>query len=485
MAERVPDLEALRDEARGDADRVLVIDAGSTARSPWAFAGAFAPVEGFPRLDAIESTEPSAVAAAAEHDPARTLYVVASRTGAALETNLIFDLLYERARERLGEGGAGRRFLAVTEEGSALATEAAKRRVRAIVAADPRTPADFAPLSPFGLLPAALVGLPIQEVLARASRMAEACRAPGAENPGLLLGAALAAEALDGRDKLTISVPDALSGLGTWIEGLVGAATGKDGKGLVPIGGEPLGGPEVYGSDRVFARIDLADAPDTQADHRLATLVEHGHPLMGFVLQEPADLGAEIFRWEFAAAVAGKMLSVNPFDEPDLADARNRTSRILAGAAPERSVAEAQRKDAAQAIASIRPGDYFAVSAFLPDRPAIAEAIARLRLAVRAARRVATVGGFAPRIQHVAGQIQKGGPNRGVFLQLLGPAEPPLPIPGRPWGFETVFEAQADADLEALAARGRRVARVRVDGDAEKAIGRLAEAAARERAVGV
>src|SRR5262249_9997172 len=196
---------------------------------------------------------------------------------ATLETNLVFDLLYERARQALGDEGAGRRFLAVTEEGSALATEASKRRVRTIVAADPRTPADFAPLSPFGMLPAALVGLPIEELLGRAGRMAEACRAAGAENPGLLLGGAIAADALEGRDKLTISTPALLSGFGAWIEALIGAATGKDGKGLVPIGGEPLGGPEVYGSDRVFARIDLAEAPDTGADHRLATLVEHGH----------------------------------------------------------------------------------------------------------------------------------------------------------------------------------------------------------------
>jgi len=485
MAERLPELEKLRDELRGDADRVLVVGAGSAAFSVWSFARAFAPVEGFPVLDAIDSTEPSAVAAAAAHDPARTLYVVASRTGATLETNLIFDLLYGRAVESLGEEAAGRRFLAVTEEGSALATEAAKRHARGVVASDPRTPADFAPLSPFGLVPAALAGLPVEDLLVRASRMAEACHAAGAENPGLLLGAAIGAEVLEGRDKLTVSVPAAYAGFGAWIGALVGAATGKDGKGFVPILGEPLGGPEVYGADRLFVRVDPAGAADTEADHRLATLVEHGHPLAGFVVQEPVDLGAEIFRWQFAAAVAGHLLSVNPFDEPDLADGRNRTSRILSGGAAEESVAQAEREDAARMLSSIRPGEYLAVTAFLPERPAIAEAIERLRLAVRAARRVATVAGFAPRIQHAAGQVQKGGPNRGVFLQLLGAAEPRLSIPGRPWGFDTVFAAQADADLEALKARGRRIARVRVGGDAEGAIGRLAEAAARERPVEV
>jgi len=405
---------------------------------------------------------------------------VASRTGSTLETGLLFDVLFERAGRRLGDA-AGQRFVVVTEPGSALSTEAGRRRVRAVFPADSRTPGDFSALSHIGLVPAALAGIDVTELVARAQRMAEACRAPGAENPGLLLGAALGAEAAAGRDKLTLSMAAPLGRFGTWIEALLSAATGKDGKGIVPIEGEALGPPPLYGFDRFFVRCQTAGTEGSPDDQALATLVEHGHPLAGFVLRDSLDLGAEFFRWEFAAAVAARRLAVNPFDEPDLADSRSRASRILAGSPPEPAVAEREAPGTfAELLGTIRPGDYFAITAFLPEDPPVVAALEELRLTVRRTKRVATCLGFGPRAQHVAGQLQKGGPNRAAFLQLTGEPEKSLPIPGRPWGFEDVFAAQADGDLEALLARGRRVARVRLGEDAVRGIEDLTAAASRE-----
>ena len=484
MTELVPGLEKLAAAIRTEADRVVVVGAGGAALAPWALAGILEPAEGFPALSVLDTTEPSAVAAAVGgFDPARTVFVISSRTGAILETNLLFDVLFEKASKALGEAAAGQRFVAVTEPGSALATEAGKRRARAVIPADPRTPSVFGALSPFGLVPAALAGRRIRDVLDRAGRMAEACRAPGTENPGLLLGAALGAEAAAGRDKLTLSAGREVRGFARWLEALVGSATGHDAKGIVPVEGEPLGAPDVYGSDRVFARFELAGAPDAAADQRLATLVEHGHPLLGFVLRDELDLGAEIYRWQFASAVAGRLLAVNPFDESDQADVRNRASRILAGGSLEPAAAAASADGGfARLLASIRPGDYFAISAYLPETPDAAAAIEALRLAVRGSKRVATTAGFGPRVQYAAGQVQKGGPPRGASLQLTAAAAADLPIPARPWGFGTVFAAQADAELEGLVARGRRAVRVRLGADPASGIAGLTAAVARESA---
>jgi transaldolase / glucose-6-phosphate isomerase len=481
MTPAARELAPLAAELKGEADRVLVLAAGGAALAARIVEGCFAPAEGFPALSTLDSTEPSAVAAAAAaHDPARTIYVVASRTGTTLETNLLFDFFFDAAARTLGDGAAGRRFLAVTEPGSAVATAAEKRGARKILDADPRTPANFAALSHFGLLPAALVGVDVAELVARAARMAEACRAAGAENPGLLLGAALGAEALEGRDKLTLSTARALDAVGAWIEGLMASATGKDGKGIVPVIGEALGSPEVYGDDRVFVRAELSGQSDDRAGQRLATLVEHGHPLIGFVLQDTLDVGAELFRWQFAAATVGRLLSVNPFPEPDLAGARDRASRILSGAKPEGDAGP----DASlpELFASMRPRDYFAIVAFLPERPAVAQALARLRLAVRNGRRVATTLAYGPRAHHVVGQLHAGGADRGVFLALSAESTAALPIPGRPWGFESVFAAQSEAEYEALRERGRRAGRIRFGSDPEASVDELTAAVGRRGA---
>lgn len=484
MPERLPEtaqaVKALAREAAAGSDRVLLLASGAPACAARLFAGSFPRAEGFPSLSVLDTTEPTAIAAAAAaHDPSRTLFVVASRTGAILETDLLFDFFFGHAERALG-AGAGKRFLVATEAGSAMATAAAKRHVRAVVNADPRAPGAFGSLTQLSLLPLALLGADVAAFAAGALRMAEACRTAGLENPGLALGASIGSEALAGRDKLTISVGPGIAGMARWIETLVAGALCREGRGVVPIAGEPLGGAAEYGADRFFVRGEAPDAPEPEAAHRLATLVEHGHPLAGFVLREPADLGAELFRWQFAAAVAARLLGLNPFDETDARDARDRASRRLAGTSDEApSPPEEGPAALRRLLETLGPRGVFAVSAYLPERPETAAAIEKLRLAVRAAKKVATAGGFAPAFERASGQAHQAGPD-GVLLQLVGPPGEPLPIPGRPWDFGQVLRAQADGDLEALRARGRRAARIALRADPAPEIAALAASVSSE-----
>jgi hypothetical protein len=309
--------------------------------------------------------------------------------------------------------------------------------------------------------------------------MAEACRAAGLENPGLALGASIGSEALAGRDKLTVSAGPGVAGMARWLEGLVAGALCREGRGVAPIVGEPLGGPAEYGSDRFFVRCEASDAEEPEVDHRLATFVEHGHPLAGFVLREPAELGGELFRWQFAAAVAARLLGLNPFDESDARDARDRASRRLAGAVSEHEAPEAGPAALRRLLETLGARGLFAVSAYLPETVENAAAIERLRLAVRAAKKVATAGGFAPGFERASGQAHQAGPD-GVLLQLVGPAGAALPIPGRPWDFGRVLGAQADGDLEALRARGRRAARMVLGSDPAAEIAALAASVSAE-----
>ena len=477
MPERLPAaadaLKGLARDAAAEADGVLLLASGAPAFAARLFAGSFPPAEGFPSLSVLDTTEPSAIAAAAaSHDPSRTLFVVASRTGAILETDLLFDFFFDHAQRTLGEA-AGKRFLVATEAGSAMATAAAKREVRAVVSAEPRSPGAFGSLTQLALLPLALLGADVAGLAAGALRMAEACRAAGLENPGLALGAAIGSEALAGRDKLTISAAPGVAGMARWIEALVAGALCREGRGVVPIAEEPLGGAAEYGADRFFVRFEVSDSEASEVDHRLATFVEHGHPLADFALRAPADLGGEIFRWQFAAAVAARLLGLNPFDESDARDARDRASRRLAGTSDEAPAPEEGPAALRRLLGTLGPRGVFAVSAYLPERAETAAAIQTLRRAVRAAKKVATTGGFAPAFERASGQAHQAGPD-GVLLQLVGPPGAPLPIPGRPWDFGQVLRAQADGDLEALRARGRRAARITLGGDAASEIAALA-----------
>lgn len=468
IAPTLGDLVSFVEETRSGTDRVVVLGMGGSSLAPFVFSRAFGAKPGYPRVEVLDSTEPSAVeATAARSDPSRTIFVVSSKSGTTLEPNIFFDYFFDLATRELA-GKAGERFVVITDPGSALETVARSRRVRRIFPGDPQIGGRYSALSNFGLVPAAFQGVDVRGLVARAQTMAEACKAPGAVNPGLLLGAALGAEALAGRDKLTFSIGPPADRFGMWLEQLIAESTGKEGKGILPVEGEALGAPEVYGSDRFFVRYDAGGRSDAAADARVSSLVQHGNSVASLVLKDALDLGAEMFRWEFATAIAGRVLGINPFDQPNVQEAKDRTNAILSGAAPRIPAAAAAGVDQealAELLASIRPGDYFAITAYLDDTPETEAALQSIRIQVRNAKRVATTVGYGPRFQHSTGQLHKGGPPSGVFLQITRAPAAQAPIPGKPWGFAEVIAAQAEGDLASLQSCGRRVLRASLSTD--------------------
>ncbi|MEP7133281.1 MAG: glucose-6-phosphate isomerase [Acidobacteriota bacterium] len=460
-----------------DADRVVVLGMGGSSLAPLVFADSFPRRSGYPALEVLDSTSPEAVLEVTRGAaPARTLYVVSSKSGSTLEPNIFFDYFYDAARSELGDK-AGNRFLVITDPGSALEKEAGRRGVRRIFPGDPTIGGRYSALSNFGIVPAALAGIDVVELLRRARAMAQACRNPGEENPGLALGAAMGSLALAGRDKLTFDVGSPIPRFGMWIEQLVAESTGKEGKGIVPVEGETPGTADVYGNDRFFASMATPDR-EMEHDARLTPLAEAGHPVVRFQVKDALDLGAEMFRWEFATAVAGKILGINPFDQPNVQEAKDGTNGILEGGESGGGNAPlpADQRDPAaleELLASMKPGDYFSVMAYIPSTAENEAALNRLRLRVREAKHIATTAGFGPRFLHSTGQLHKGGPDTGVFLQLTEETADDVPIPGRPWGFARVIEAQAAGDLGALKKRGRRAIRFSLGSDVAEGLTRL------------
>ena len=305
----------------------------------------------------------------------------------------------------------------------------------------------YSALSYFGMVPAALIGVDLETLLDRADEMAHACHpaVAAADNPGAWLGAVMGEAALAGRDKVTLVLPPELATLGYWIEQLIAESTGKEGRGILPVEGEALSGPEAYGDDRVF--ISIGNHP------KLAALEEAGHPVVRLPYSDSHQLGAEFFRWEFATAVAGHILAINPFDQPNVQEAKDATAKILAGAK-----ANETTDSLADVLAKVGPGDYIAITAYLPRNGGTIAALDRVRLRLRDRHNVATTVGFGPRFLHSTGQLHKGGANNGVFLQVVGESSVDLAIPGQAFTFGELKAAQALGDLASLKAHGRRVA---------------------------
>lgn len=482
IADRMaPEVGALQDfvaSALPGTDRVVVLGMGGSSLAPLVFSESFPRPPGRPVLEVLDSTEPDSVLAVARRGaPERTLYVVSSKSGTTLEPNIFFDYFYGEAEKSLG-AAAGSRFVVVTDPGSALEKEAARRKVRRVFPGDPRIGGRYSALSNFGIVPAAFAGVDVAELLRRARAMAEACRAESGDNPGLSLGAAMGVLALAGRDKLTFHVGAPISRFGMWIEQLVAESTGKEGKGILPVEGEPLGPPPAYGGDRFFASI-ARESDEAESEVLLLPLVEAGSPVARIRIADALDLGAEMFRWEFATAVAGRLLGIDPFDQPNVQEAKDRTNEILGGKAAGGPVPAGVDSLAVRALlATLSPGDYFALTAYVPPTAENESALQAIRLAVRDRFRVATTLGFGPRFLHSTGQLHKGGPGTGVFLQITCDARERVPIPDKPWGFAEVIAAQAAGDLAALQSRGRRALTVHLGTDLASGLRDLAQAVA-------
>jgi transaldolase/glucose-6-phosphate isomerase len=478
-------------------EHALLLGMGGSSLAPEVQRASLGAEPGHPRLTVLDSIHPDAVAAAeASIDPARTLVVVASKSGGTLEPSLLMARLLATVTRTVGETEAPRRFLAITDPGSALERFARERGFLRVVHGDPTIGGRFSALSPFGLVAAAIQGVPVGRWIARAEAKAAACRAGDpAHNPGVALGLLLAAAAAAGRDKLTLVAHPSIRELGAWLEQLVAESTGKRGLGVLPFDGEPLGPPAVYGDDRLFVALRLGGELGPGDAARLDALADAGQPVAELDLADPLDLAAEFYRWEIATAVAGARLGVHPFDQPDVEAAKVEARRLAGeigrtGSLPSETalavdeglsvfgsgVATGAGVDALLAahLDRLGAGDYFALLAFVPMSEATLTAAARIRRAVRDRRRVATSVGFGPRYLHSTGQAHKGGPPSGVYLVVTDTAAADLAVPGQRLTFGQAIAAQARGDAAVLEARGRRVLRVHLDEPAADGLGRLA-----------
>jgi len=504
---QVPALEAFGETIR-DAGftAAIVAGMGGSSLAPEVIATAFGDVEDWLTIRVLDSTDPDAVRAAWDGlDPLATLFIVGSKSGTTTETLAFQADAWQRIHDALRARGArtespGEFMVAVTDPGTSLAAIPHQDEMRGVFLNPESVGGRYSALSYVGLLPASLVGVDLDPFMASAVGMHARCMAgdPTA-NPGLALGAALGALATAGRDKLTFVVDPAIGPFGAWLEQLVAESTGKVGTGIVPLDREPLGGPAAYSTDRVFVRIAMdgtrppAAAPDgTSADALLDALAAAGHPVLRFTLTDPIDLASEFLRWEVATAVAGILLNVNPFDEPNVTESKENTKRVLEalerhGAFPHDEplaggngitlygdtplrltagdgtvVGELRRHRE-----RIRPGGYLAIGAFVAPSAARADAIDRLRARLRDASGSATTGGFGPRFLHSTGQLHKGGPAIGWFLQLTSDHPTDLPVPGKPYTFGQLVDAQARGDMEALETHDLPVLRVHLGADVD------------------
>ena len=499
-------LRAVADDVRrGGFTDVLLLGMGGSSLCPDVLATTFGRVEGFPALHVLDSTDPAQIAAVAgQVNLARTLVIISSKSGSTLEPNILFQYFFERVTQAIGAREAPAHFVAITDPGSKLQQVAERHGFRRICYGLPSIGGRYSALSEFGMVPAAAMGLDVGRFLDRAEEMVQSCAAcvPAADNPGVALGAILGTLGAHGRDKVTLVTSPAISGLGGWLEQLIAESTGKRGRGLIPVDGERLGAPLVYGDDRLFVYLRLTSKPDTSQDAALDALEHAGQPVVRIAIEDPYDLGQEFFRWEMATAVAGSILGVNAFDQPDVEASKIATRTLtdefeargsLPAEAPflvadgltffadaQNAAALASPAGKGEATACLRAhlarlgtGDYFGLLAYVARNARHEASLQAIRHAIRDRTHAATCVGFGPRFLHSTGQAYKGGPNNGVFLQITCDDAADLPVPGQKYTFGIVKAAQARGDFEVLAARGRRLLRVHLGADVAGGLERL------------
>ncbi|CAH0355040.1 bifunctional transaldolase/phosoglucose isomerase [Sphingobium sp. CECT 9361] len=477
-------LKMLGEEAKGFKDAVL-LGMGGSSLGPEVIARILGSAKGSPKLHVLDTSDPGQIATvAAAIDPANTLFIISSKSGSTMEPELLRAYFYAAA------GQDGSHFVAVTDPGSKLDQTAKADGFAHIFAGDPAVGGRYSVLSAFGMVPAAAMGIDIQDFYEKTQPMVFACGAdsPPAANPGVRLGVIIGEAAINGRDKLTILASKGLEPFGAWLEQLLAESTGKKGKGIIPVDLEPAGPPEVYGSDRLFVHLHLEGDAEDGLDSKLAQLKQAGHPLIRITVASRDLIGQEFFRWEIATAIASAIIGINPFDQPDVEDAKIATRKLVdayeASSALEPEIAIAEDADLAiytagesgfgsgdpanllrLHFARLEPGHYAGFLGFIERDEANAAAMAAMRVAVRATKAVATVAGFGPRFLHSTGQAYKGGPASGLFLTITRDPHPDLSIPGRKASFGTIQIAQARGDMAVLVARGRPVLRVHIKKD--------------------
>jgi ribose 5-phosphate isomerase B len=486
MERELASIAAFADEVRrAGFRRAVLLGMGGSALPAEVLARIFGPAAGWLNVFVLDCTDPAAVAAVENSiDLERTLFVVASKSGNTPEVCAFERYFWAKVLQRCGGDAsrAGEHFAAITDAGTELAKRACTNHYRRVFGNPPDISSRFSALANFGLVPAALMGADIGRLVARGKGMAAACREPvPTQNPGVVLGTLMGALAAIGRDKLTLFLSPELAPLGAWIEQLVAGATGKQGRGIVPVDGEPPFAPSGYRSDRFFVVVRLrGGSPAVQAE-QLEAIITAGHPVYEIELGDKYDLGAEFFRWEFAAAVAASLLEVDPFDEPEVVEARQATTRLLDGYRQTGKLPSTpgvvDPGDAAivKHVAAAKPGDYLAICAYFQPTPERDLLLGDIRALCGDRLRLATTVGYGPRCLHVAGQLHKGGTGTGVFLQLCASVAADLPVPDEPFTFGVLRDAQGLGDLEALQAHGRRVLRVDCGLDPDAGLAKLLE----------
>jgi len=490
-------------------EHILLLGMGGSSLCPEVLRMTFGRIPHFPTLHVLDSTDPAQVKAF-EHqiDIAKTLFIVSSKSGSTLEPNIFKQYYFERAKQVVGADKVGSHFIAVTDPGSKMQQVAEGDHFLHVFFGRPSIGGRYSALSNFGMVPAAAMGLDTKKFLDRTAEMVRACGAGTSveENPGAVLGIILGAAANAGRDKVTIITSHGIADLGAWLEQLIAESTGKIGKGVIPVDREHLGSPDIYSNDRVFAYIRLENETGAEQDAKVTALEKAGHPVVRIVMQDTYDLGAEFFRWEIATAVAGAIIGINPFNQPDVEASKVATRALTSeyeqkGSLPaEKPIVEdngiklftddKNAADLAKAaggdkslagylkahLGRIHAGDYFAVLGYIQMNEEHEKSLQTLRHAVRDKKRVATCLGFGPRFLHSTGQAYKGGPNSGVFLQITCDDAVELPVPGQKYTFGVVKAAQARGDFRVLAERGRRALRVHMGKDLKNGLAALSAA---------
>jgi glucose-6-phosphate isomerase/transaldolase/glucose-6-phosphate isomerase len=459
MKDRAEELRTFATSAqkRGIRD-VVLLGMGGSSLGPEVFRATFGSLAGFPRLWVLDSTVPGWVRQVTQAiDPARSLFILASKSGGTIEVMSLFAHFWERVHQAPGHQG-GEQFLAITDPGTGLEKLAAEHQFWRIFTNPPDIGGRYSVLSYFGLVPAALTGIDVTRLLTRATIMAQACRTqpPLGENPGADLGATMASLAQVGRNKITLIASPQITTFGLWAEQLLAESTGKEGTGLIPVANEPIVSPTAYGTDRLFVYLRLKGDQNRQLDRQVAGLARQGHPVLTLTLQDRYDLAGEFFRWEVATAVAGHLLGIHPFDQPNVQESKDNTARVLdtiqsTGRLPKQTTATPAQA-AAQLKRQCRPGAYVAILAYTTPSSKMEQAIRSLRRALVSHHHVTTTAGYGPRYLHSTGQLHKGGPKSGLFLQLVDQMIPDLNIPGKPFTFRTLAQAQAAGDIQALRA---------------------------------
>jgi glucose-6-phosphate isomerase len=455
--------------------QVLLLGMGGSSLAPEVFAKTFGSEVTGLDLAVLDSTDPGAVLAEAERlDLSKTLFIVSTKSGGTVETLSFFKFFYNRVLAEIGDEQAGAHFVAITDPGSKLESLAEQFNFRDVYLNDPNIGGRFSVLSYFGMVPATLVGLDVAKLLQHAIDMAQACgtKTPTDKNPGALLGAIMGALANECIDKLTFVISHEISSFGDWVEQLIAESTGKEGRGILPVVGELLRSPEVYGDDRVFVHLRLGD-DDTDIP-ALKELAHAGYPVLHLQLANKYDLGGQFFLWEFATAVASSLLKINPFDQPNVESAKVMARKMVAafqetGSLPTGESAPLSAETLADFIGDPVPGAYLAVQAYVTPTPEAEEILQSIRLILRDTYKTATSLGFGPRFLHSTGQLHKGDTGNGLFIQITSEAAIDLPIPDEAghkpssMSFQTLKMSQALGDAVALKAGGRRVIRFHVD----------------------